>query len=43
VLTDTPTSVILDLAARFGGEIPDLAVQRDTLEDVYLRMIGAQR
>jgi ABC-2 type transport system ATP-binding protein len=43
VLTDTPTSTILELAARFGDEIPDLAVQRETLEDVYLRMIGAQR
>ena len=27
--------------ARFGGEVPDLAVTRPTLEDVYLRLIGA--
>ena len=29
-----------ELAARFPGEVPDLAVNRPTLEDVYLRMIG---
>ena len=28
------------VAARFPGEVPDLAVSRPTLEDVYLRMIG---
>ena len=26
--------------SRFPGEVPDLAVARPTLEDVYLRMIG---
>jgi ABC-2 type transport system ATP-binding protein len=41
--TATPTSVVTELAARFGGEVPDLSVQRSTLEDVYLRMIGTQR
>ena len=29
-----------ELAGRFPGEVPDLAVARPTLEDVYLRMIG---
>ena len=29
-----------ELAARFPGEVPELAVARPTLEDVYLRMIG---
>jgi ABC-2 type transport system ATP-binding protein len=43
LLTDTPTTAVTELAARFDGEIPDLAVQRSTLEDVYLRMIGANR
>jgi ABC-2 type transport system ATP-binding protein len=38
--TANPTALVLDLAARFPGEIPDLAVARPTLEDVYLRMIG---
>jgi ABC-2 type transport system ATP-binding protein len=38
--TATPTALVRDLAARFAGEVPDLAVARPTLEDVYLRMIG---
>ena len=35
-----PTAVIRDLAAQFGGEIPDLSVARPSLEDIYLTMIG---
>jgi ABC-2 type transport system ATP-binding protein len=38
--TATPTAFVRGLAARFPGEVPDLAVARPTLEDVYLRMIG---
>ncbi|MGY5884825.1 ABC transporter ATP-binding protein [Modestobacter lacusdianchii] len=38
--TDTPTAFVAELAARFPGEVPDLAVARPTLEDVYLQMIG---
>jgi ABC-2 type transport system ATP-binding protein len=38
--TATPTAFVQQLAARFPGEVPDLAVNRPTLEDVYLRMIG---
>jgi ABC-2 type transport system ATP-binding protein len=38
--TSTPTAFLRDLATRFHGEIPELAVARPTLEDVYLRMIG---
>jgi ABC-2 type transport system ATP-binding protein len=38
--TPTPTAFVRELAARFPGEVPDLAVNRPTLEDVYLRMIG---
>jgi ABC-2 type transport system ATP-binding protein len=38
--TATPTALVQELAARFPGEVPDLAVARPTLEDVYLRMIG---
>ncbi len=41
--TATPTAFVRDLAARFPGEVPDLAVVRATLEDVYLRMIGEDR
>jgi ABC-2 type transport system ATP-binding protein len=42
VPTLSPTTVIADLSARCGGEIPGLTVSRPTLEDVYLNMIGAQ-
>ncbi|MET9303520.1 ABC transporter ATP-binding protein [Micromonospora aurantiaca] len=38
--TATPTALVHDLAAYFGGEVPGLTVTRPTLEDVYLRMIG---
>jgi ABC-2 type transport system ATP-binding protein len=31
---------VRELAARLGGEVPELTVARPTLEDVYLRMIG---
>jgi ABC-2 type transport system ATP-binding protein len=37
----TPTALVADLAACFGGEVPGLTVTRPTLEDVYLTMIGA--
>jgi ABC-2 type transport system ATP-binding protein len=38
--TATPTAFVRALLARFPGEVPDLALARPTLEDVYLRMIG---
>ena len=38
--TDTPTAVVTRLSAAFGGEVPELAITRPSLEDVYLRMIG---
>jgi ABC-2 type transport system ATP-binding protein len=38
--TGTPTALVRDLVSRFAGEVPDLAIARPTLEDVYLRMIG---
>jgi ABC-2 type transport system ATP-binding protein len=38
--TATPTAFVRDLAARFPGEVPDLAVSRPTLEDTYLKLIG---
>jgi ABC-2 type transport system ATP-binding protein len=40
VQTDRPTQLITELAGRFGGEVPELVVERPSLEDVYLRMIG---
>ncbi len=41
VVTDTPTRTVQELAARFDGEVPELVVERPSLEDVYLRMIGS--
>ncbi|MCV2395591.1 ABC transporter ATP-binding protein [Actinotalea sp. M2MS4P-6] len=38
--TATPTALVADLAARFGGEVPGLEVYRPTLEDVYLGLVG---
>ena len=40
VETDTPVAVVTELAARFGGEVPELTVTRPSLEDIYLAMIG---
>jgi len=39
-LTETPTAFVAGLAAKFGGEVPELVVSRPSLEDVYLKMIG---
>ena len=36
----SPTEFIKSLSDRLGGEIPELAVHRPTLEDIYLSMIG---
>ncbi len=38
--TPNPTQLVVELAAHFGGDIPDLTILRPTLEDTYLRMIG---
>lgn len=38
--TDTPTALVRRLAAAHDGEIPELAIARPSLEDVYLAMIG---
>lgn len=37
--TDEPAGLVLRLATRFGGEPPELAVHRPTLEDVYLALL----
>ncbi|MEZ5114727.1 MAG: ABC transporter ATP-binding protein [Candidatus Nanopelagicales bacterium] len=37
--TDRPTELVTALAARLGGEIPELAVVRPTLEDTYLELV----
>ncbi len=40
--TATPTQFVTALAAHFGGEVPELAVQPRTLEDAYLRLLSAE-
>jgi len=39
--TATPTALVAALASRYGGEVPGLAVDRPSLEDVYLELISA--
>jgi ABC-2 type transport system ATP-binding protein len=41
--TGEPTRLVAELAARYGGEIPELTVTRPSLEDVYLELIGGER
>jgi ABC-2 type transport system ATP-binding protein len=41
--TAEPTRLVASLAARYGGEVPGLAVTRPSLEDVYLDLIGGQQ
>ncbi len=38
--TTTPTALVLDISRRLGGEVPQLSVDRPTLEDTYLRLVG---
>jgi ABC-2 type transport system ATP-binding protein len=40
--SDNPTAVVAKLATQFGGEIPELAITRPSLEDIYLKMIGGR-
>jgi ABC-2 type transport system ATP-binding protein len=39
--TATPTAMVAELAHRFGGEVPNLAVTRPTLEDMYLALVNS--
>jgi len=38
--SESPTAEVAKIAARFGGEVPELTVLRPSLEDIYLKMIG---
>ena len=40
LVTPTPTLEVQRLAERFGGEVPELAVSRPSLEDTYLALIA---
>ena len=37
--TATPTQLVAELAATFGGEVPGLTVTRASLEDMYLQLV----
>ncbi len=39
--TKEPSALVSSLYTEFGGEVPGLTVTRPSLEDVYIRMIGA--
>jgi len=41
--TMDPTHAVIELSARFDGEVPGLEVRRETLEDVYLTLIQDDR
>ncbi len=41
VETQEPAALVSSLYAGFGGEVPGLTVTRPSLEDIYLKMIGA--
>lgn len=41
IATATPTEFVAELAERIKGEVPELAIRRPSLEDIYLEMIGA--
>jgi ABC-2 type transport system ATP-binding protein len=41
VETDTPATFVAELVAAAGGEVPGLTVTRPTLEEAYLKLIGA--
>ena len=40
-VTATPTALVASLSARFGGEVPGLAVVHPTLEEAYLELVDA--
>ena len=42
-LSDNTTEVVLELAKRFNGNVPELSVTRPSLEDIYLTMIEGQQ
>lgn len=37
--TRQPTQLVKELAQQYGGEVPGLVVRRETLDDVYMRLI----
>ena len=42
-LSKNPTHDVLEISARFNGDIPELTITRPSLEDIYLTMIEGQK
>lgn len=42
LISENPTHDVIEIAARFNGNIPELTVTRPSLEDIYLTMIEGQ-
>ena len=42
-ISENPTQGVIELAARFNGDVPELTVTRPSLEDIYLTMIEGQQ
>lgn len=40
-VTSSPSAFVVELSARFGGEVPGLEVLRPTLEEAYLALVDA--
>jgi ABC-2 type transport system ATP-binding protein len=38
--TERPAELVVELVARYGGDVPGLTVTRPTLEDIYIDLIG---
>ena len=41
-ISENPTQDVIEIAARFKGDIPELTITRPSLEDIYLTMIGGK-
>ncbi|MGB8022308.1 MAG: ABC transporter ATP-binding protein [Candidatus Nanopelagicales bacterium] len=39
-VTETPTALVAELSALYGGEVPSLSVTRPSLEDMYLHLVN---
>ncbi len=42
-ISENPTQDVIEIAARFNGDIPELTVTRPSLEDIYLTMIEGKK
>ena len=40
--TAHPAQVVVEVASRLGGDVPELSVTRPSLEDIYLQLVGPE-